>query len=324
MIRRLALLFLWYQCSPLWTMTGNRNHKNVFVYGKPYMILSSTRAKCFSIIAPHDQVISVTYDAPDLVKPPEDMQEETETARERMLQEGERPESNGLDSQWNQRMKERLDRIKSKKFRDTSITITSKGDPLTTLNSATQNTSYDADGTIVTTGIGRVRDELTQNQGRIEFTTGRGMGAVDLCVQSILASSKKPARVHIRVDMAASEDDYDDYDDDGAYLGPEEIEERKLAKAKKATDPDHLEHKEIATKMTRLERDLQTLQNRAKACVNNADYNKDVEAKFHEQSISMHRASTYWPMIQLTVLLITGFTQANHIVRYLKSHHIGM
>lgn len=231
------MLFLWYQCSPLWTMTGNRNHKNVFVYGKPYMILSSTRAKCFSIIAPHDQVISVTYDAPDLVKPPEDMQEETETARERMLQEGERPESNGLDSQWNQRMKERLDRIKSKKFRDTSITITSKGDPLTTLNSATQNTSYDADGTIVTTGIGRVRDELTQNQGRIEFTTGRGMGAVDLCVQSILASSKKPARVHIRVDMAASEDDYDDYDDDGAYLGPEEIEERKLAKAKKSHRP---------------------------------------------------------------------------------------
>ena len=144
MIRRLALLFLWYQCSPLWTMTGNRNHKNVFVYGKPYMILSSTRAKCFSIIAPHDQVISVTYDAPgelgfgrwlidllfyiclcpfrngpndwlvswlvgrpvDLVKPPEGMQEETETARERMLQEGERPESNGLDSQWNQRMKD--------------------------------------------------------------------------------------------------------------------------------------------------------------------------------------------------------------------------
>jgi hypothetical protein len=87
---------------------------------------------------------------------------------------------------------------------------------------------------------------------------------------------------------------------------------------------DSLDANEISSKMSRLQRDLQTLQNRVKACLNNADFNKDQEAAFHEQSVSMNRAATYWPIIQLMVLLVTGFTQANHIVRYLKQHHIGI
>lgn len=47
-------------------MTGNggNQNNNIFVYGKPYMILSSTRSKCFSVMAPHDQVLKIEYDAP--------------------------------------------------------------------------------------------------------------------------------------------------------------------------------------------------------------------------------------------------------------------
>jgi hypothetical protein len=36
----------------------------------------------------------------------------------------------------------------------------------------------------------------------------------------------------------------------------------------------------------------------------------------------MNRASQYWPIIHLVVLLVTGFTQANHIIRFFKSRHI--
>ena len=49
-------------------MTGDGNQNNnsntIFVHGLPYMILDSTRSKCFSVIAPHNQIIFVQYEAP--------------------------------------------------------------------------------------------------------------------------------------------------------------------------------------------------------------------------------------------------------------------
>ena len=225
------------------------------------------------------------------------------------------PGEDGLDSQWNQRMKERLDRMKSKKLRDTSITVSTKGATISSITNSRQNSSYDGAGTFVTSGSGRIREELAVTSGRIEFLTGKDSGTVEVCVQSILASVKKPARFHLRMETAASDEEYDHDDDDDEY---------KEVKTAKLKDPDHLEHKDVSSKISRLERDIQTLQNRVKACLNNADHNKEQEAIFHEQSLSMNRASKYWPIIQLTVLLVTGFTQANHIVRYLKNHHIGI
>ncbi len=65
MIRRFAALLLWCVCSRSWTMTGNQNQKSsIFVNGLPYTILDSTRSKCFSVIAPHNQIITIQYEAP--------------------------------------------------------------------------------------------------------------------------------------------------------------------------------------------------------------------------------------------------------------------
>lgn len=277
------------------------------------MILTSTRAKCFTVIAPHGQIITFNYDAPDLVIPDESMEDAQRNAKEKDPP-SDPEQGNGLDSQWNARMKERLERMKSKKLRDTSITVSQKDSKMP---SANQNTEIDSDGNLVTSGHGRVREELTQTEGRIEFMTSKIAGNLEVCVQSILASTKKPARIHIQADMAASDREYDD--DDQVF---DDDDDGTAKKKEKTNDPEHLEHKEISTKMSRLERDLHTLKSRVKACQNNADFNKEQEAAFHLQSISMNRAARYWPIIQLTVLLVTGFTQANHIVRYLKSHHI--
>jgi len=292
----------------------------VAVYGRPYIILSSTRSKCFSVIAPHKQTITIEYGAPDLQTP--DSLAAVDKGNERKEeQEKADSDNNGLDTQWNKRMKERLERIKSKKLRDTSLTVSQKGSSLGGANPK-QLSGYDSTGLLVTSGSGRVREELSDRKGRIEFLTGEEGGTVEICVQSILASTKKPARFYLRVDMQASDQEYDNGIDDDDDDDDDRVSQKK--KQTKTKDPEHLEHKEITTKMSRLERDLQTLQNRVKACLNNADYNKDQEIIFHEQSISMNRASKYWPIIQLTVLIVTGFTQANHIVRYLKSHHIGI
>jgi hypothetical protein len=264
------------------------------------------------------------------VVPEEGVQEATRRAEEKIMKEKEKADSaetkgiDGLDTKWNERMKDRLERIKSKKLRDTSITVMQKTAGISPKKSdSKQGTKFDEDGTIVTTGKEKIREELSQRRGRIEFLTGHDSGNIEICVQSILANFNKPVRFHLRVDMDALEGDDDDDDYFDADIILQSIHDNKKEKHKQ-NDPDHLEHKEISSKMSRLERDLQTLQNRAKACLNNADYNKEQEALFHEKSISMNRASKYWPIIQLTVLLVTGFTQANHIVRYLKTHRIGI
>jgi len=303
-------------------MTGDGNQSNksnsIFVHGLPYMILDSTRSKCYSVIAPHNQIIKVEFEAPDLVIA-ENMVEATRRAEEEAKAEVQKqkdkfptPEEEGMDSMWNKRMKERMERIKSKKLRDTTISVSQKGASVKFIAKSEQTTTYDQDDNPIISGNGLVREELTHKKGRIEFMTGNDSGTVEICVQSIIASTKKPTRVHIKVDMLADDEEYNDDEYGGEY-----------SEEQQAKDPDHLEHKELASKMSRLERDMKTLNNRVKAALNNADFNKDQETIFHEQSISMNRASKYWPIIQLIVLIITGFTQANHIVRYLKSHHIG-
>jgi emp24/gp25L/p24 family/GOLD len=209
----------------------------------------------------------------------------------------------GLDSQWNKRMKERLEQMKSKKMRDMSITVTQKSGVAGALMASRQRTTNtDSSSTV---GQGRVREELVQQEGSIQFLTGEEDGTVEICVQSVLASIKNPARFTLKVTWAAADEE-----------GGEGNKPKKSG--------DSLDTSEVQSKMSRLERDIQTLQNRVKAILNNADFNKDQEAAFHQQSISMNKAATYWPMIHLIVILVTGFTQANHIVQYFRMHHIGV
>jgi hypothetical protein len=188
-------------------------------------------------------------------------------------------------------------------MRDMSITVTQKAGTPGALASRQRKTNSSNESSTV--GQGRVREELDQQQGRIKFITGGEDGTVEICVQSILASIQNPTRFSMQVTWAAA----DKEDSDGNT---------------EQTDGKSLDSSEITSQMSRLERDIQTLQNRVKACLNNADFNKDQEATFHQQSISMNKAARYWPMIHLMVILVTGFTQANHIVQYFKTHHIGV
>lgn len=208
----------------------------------------------------------------------------------------------GMDTEWNRRMKEKLERMRQKKMRDVSITVTQKSG-LTGALASRQQRKYD-DGEITKGGQGRLREELFQREGTIEFMTGEEDGIVDICVQSIIANRNSPSRVSLRVTM----DFTDEIENDN------EIE----------SETDGLDHSAVKTQMTRLERDMQTLNNRIRTIMNNADQNKEQELAFHQQSVSMNGAAVYWPIIQLIVIVITGFTQVNHIVRYMKQHHIGL
>jgi hypothetical protein len=198
--------------------------------------------------------------------------------------------------------------MKSRKMKDMSVTVTQKSGLASGALASRQRTTFNKDdgSPSSTVGQGRVREELVQRKGSIQFLTGEEDGTVEICVQSILASIKNPSRFSIKVNMAAAEED-----EDGQ---PQKDGSKK----------DGMNASQLQSNMSRLERDLQTLQNRVKACLNNADFNKDQEASFHAQSVAMNNAAKYWPIIHLIVILVTGFTQANHIVTYLKRHHIGI
>merc|ERR1711971_1219138 len=89
------------------------------VHGMPYFILTSTRSKCLSVIAPQGQTISISYKAPDMQIMEGDDEEEGNSAIDA-------DPSDGADVDWNRRMKEKLERMKQKKMRDMSITVTQK------------------------------------------------------------------------------------------------------------------------------------------------------------------------------------------------------
>jgi hypothetical protein len=75
----------------------------------------------------------------------------------------------------------------------------------------------------------------------------------------------------------------------------------------------HLSHLEL--EMKRIDSGMQSI-------LSEADFVKTKEGAFHIQTMNMHRATTYWPIVQCLVLLMTGFTQASHIVRFFKSRRI--
>lgn len=54
----------------------------------------------------------------------------------------------------------------------------------------------------------------------------------------------------------------------------------------------------------------------------NANLVKDDEIAFHTKSLEMNAASRWWPMLHVIVLLVTGFTQANHVIKFFKTMHI--
>jgi emp24/gp25L/p24 family/GOLD len=74
--------------------------------------------------------------------------------------------------------------------------------------------------------------------------------------------------------------------------------------------------------LTHMEGELQRITNAMEHVLKEADMNRHQDEAFHAQTLAMHSATTFWPIVQVCVLLMTGFTQASHIVRFFKSRRI--
>ena len=103
----------------------------------------------------------------DLRLPDED--EEEPSIEEKKEEQAENAED-GMDSQWNKRMQERLAQMKTKQKKDMSVTVTQKSGLSSGALASRQRKTYnkeDGSSTSATVGQGRVREELVQRKGSI-------------------------------------------------------------------------------------------------------------------------------------------------------------
>lgn len=138
--------------------------------------------------------------------------------------------------------------------------------------------------------------ELSSTIGSVEHTTILS-GEVQVCFRPSGASSIHPMRFGLQVDK---EDEVHAHEDLGNTFNLT------------ATD-HHLTHMEV---------EMKHLVVSMKNILHEADYGKDREMAFHEKTLSMHAASMWWPIVQLSVLMLTGFTQVNHMVRFFQRRRI--
>ena len=96
---------------------------------------------------------------------------------------------------------------------------------------------------------------------------------------------------------------------------------------KKSNPPLHiLQHKVDQSQMdqhlTHMQVELERIQRGIQTILQQADEAVERDSHFHKQTKAMYAATTNWPIIQVCVLLMTGFTQASHIVRFFQSRRI--
>jgi hypothetical protein len=53
-----------------------------------------------------------------------------------------------------------------------------------------------------------------------------------------------------------------------------------------------------------------------------ADLVREHDAIYHKKADAMYQATIFWPIVHVGILLVTGFTQAQHIVNFFKQRRI--
>jgi len=94
------------------------------------------------------------------------------------------------------------------------------------------------------------------------------------------------------------------------------------AKDKKG-DSNESENQDLAREhLTYLERIILNMIKEAELLGEITDDIKVEESRFYHKSMEMNSAAKWWPILHVVVLILTGYTQVNHIVRFFKSRHI--
>jgi hypothetical protein len=166
-------------------------------------------------------------------------------------------------------------------------------------------------GTSNKAGTRKLREDLTEADGKLVFLTGSQDGYVEVCMQAYTATKAAPRRMGLRI----------------TTLPAAEYEQQQMKEKAKAQKEVVLP-KEIANEMllkvetSRITTELERFTKRIQDIGNGASQSKDRESSFHQVSVKLSRAIRRWPIFRICILLIAGYMQVSHVVKYMKSRHI--
>lgn len=143
-----------------------------------------------------------------------------------------------------------------------------------------------------------VNMDLKDIKGSIDYDVirpgeeGEG-GVLEVCIRASNAGSKNPMRFAFRM---------------------EDVDDIQQPEKAAAVDVDgHL---------TFFEEQMRHYEGKLRLILKTQDSMRERDAVYHKKTDSMHQATTFWPIVHIGILLVTGFTQANHIVRFFQKRRL--
>lgn len=125
---------------------------------------------------------------------------------------------------------------------------------------------------------------------------------VNVCIRASKANERSPMFFHVRVEEL-EEDELDEFE-----------KEKSEGKHAPLLDVEH-HWSFLETQLNRIEHEMRTI-------IREADFFRERDALYHQQTDDLHEATLFWPVLHCCILLLTGFTQANHIIHFFKSRRI--
>lgn len=159
-------------------------------------------------------------------------------------------------------------------------------------------------------GTRKLREDITNHDGSVAFFTGERDGFVEICVQAYTATAKDPRRFGMRIESKSTQ----------AYE-----REKEAAQSGKAFPdvPQKIQSDMMLTVETsRITKELERHKQRVQDIAGNSAASKDRQASFHESSVTLKRGVRRYPIFRICILLVAGYMQASHVVKYMRSRHI--
>jgi emp24/gp25L/p24 family/GOLD len=127
-------------------------------------------------------------------------------------------------------------------------------------------------------------------------------GSAAICIRSQGASEERPLRVGLAI-----------VENDGIEVPGGMVDPLKVGGNQTGSVASHLSFMVMEVKRIGFA---------MKNVLSEADFAKERDSIFHRQAQDMDQATIFWPIVQVCVLLMTGFAQASHIVWFFKSRRI--
>ena len=125
---------------------------------------------------------------------------------------------------------------------------------------------------------------------------------VDICIRATSASRTNPMMFGLRVEQLGDELTDKEREEEGEGGGSESNPKSKIDEMYLQKNNHEHHWTFLETQMDKIEHEMHTL-------IREADFFKDRDSIYHQQTDALHQATTFWPILHIFILLVTGFTQ---------------